>query len=70
MQVVVVPNNATAKKVPWIPGLLAYRKDQKKLYVRANKTWALLTQEKEVKNIYSTLIFFAHSFNLSPHRNK
>ena len=47
--VVVVPDKATAQKVPGIPGLLEYRKDQKKLYVRANKTWNLLTQEKEVK---------------------
>ena len=44
-----MPDNASAKKVPAIPGLLEYRKDQKKLYVRANKTWSLLTQEKEVK---------------------
>ena len=44
-----MPNNATAKKVPAIPGLLEYHNDQKKLYVRANKTWNLLTQEKEVK---------------------
>ena len=47
--VVVVPDNATAQKVPGIPGLLEYRKDEKKLYLRANKTWNLLTQEKEVK---------------------
>ena len=44
-----MPNNATAEKVPEIPGLLEYRKDQEELYVRANKTWNLLTQEKEVK---------------------
>ena len=44
-----MPDNASAIKVPAIPGLLEYRKDQKKLYVRANKTWSLLTQEKEVK---------------------
>ena len=44
----VVPDNAAAEKVPAIPGLLEYRNDQKKLYVRANKTWSLLTQGKEV----------------------
>ena len=56
----VVPDNAAAEKVPAIPGLLEYRKDQKKLYVRANKTWNLLTQEKEVKNrftLWRTLLF-------------
>ena len=47
--VVIAPNNETAKKVPEIPGLLEYRKDQKKLYLRANKTWSLLAQEKEVE---------------------
>ena len=49
----VVPDSAAAKKVPAIPGLLEYRNDQKKLYVRANKTWSLLTQEKEVKNRFT-----------------
>ena len=47
-KVVVVPDNVTAQKVPKIAGLLEYRQDQKKLYLRANKTWNLLTQEKEV----------------------
>ena len=59
-KVVVVPDNAASKKVPAIPGLLEYRNDQKKLYVRANKTWSLLTQEKEVKNrftLWCTLLF-------------
>ena len=49
LKVVVVSNNVSAKKVPAIPGLLEYRKDQKKLYLRANKTWSLLPQEKEVR---------------------
>jgi hypothetical protein len=51
---VVVPDKETAKKMPAIPGLLAYRQDQKKLYVRANKTWNLLTQEKEVTRLNTT----------------
>ncbi|XP_046843367.1 uncharacterized protein LOC124437433 [Xenia sp. Carnegie-2017] len=46
--VVVVPDNKTEKKVPKIPGLLEYRLDQKKLYVRSNKTWNILSQEMEV----------------------
>ena len=44
-----MPDNVIAKNVPEIPGLLEYRQDEKKLYLRANKTWNLLTQEKEVK---------------------
>ena len=47
-QVVVVPDSTAAKKIPKIAGLLEYRKDQKKLYVRSNETWNSLPQEKEV----------------------
>ncbi|XP_028396090.1 uncharacterized protein LOC114520085 [Dendronephthya gigantea] len=47
--IVVLPDGADAGKVPAIPGMLEYRLDSKKLYVRANKTWSPLTQEKEVK---------------------
>ncbi|XP_046843366.1 uncharacterized protein LOC124437432 isoform X2 [Xenia sp. Carnegie-2017] len=46
--VVVVPDNKTEQKVPKIPGLLEYRLDEKKLYVRSNKTWNILSQEMEV----------------------
>jgi hypothetical protein len=49
---VVASSNVTAKKVPEIPGLLEYRQDQKKLYLRANKTWNLLAREKEVTIIF------------------
>ena len=47
----VVSNNVTAKKVPKVPGLLQYREDLKKLFLRANKTWSLLPQEKEVNSV-------------------
>ena len=43
-----MPDDAAAKKVPAVLGLLEYRKDQGKLYVRANKTWNVLTKEKQV----------------------
>ena len=47
--------------MPRIPGLLEYRQDQKKLYLRANKTWNLLTQEKEV---IKELSYLSHTFSL------
>ena len=43
-----LPDSANADKVPAIPGMLEYRLDSEKLYVRANRTWSPLTQEKEV----------------------
>ena len=65
-----MPDNTSAKNVPAIPGLLEYRKDQKKLYVRANKTWSLLTQEKEVKirslyYLYCAVLCLLIIFNLN-----
>ena len=48
LQIVVVPNGATAQKVPPMPGLLEYRKDTKKLYVRSNETWNVIGEEKKV----------------------
>ena len=54
-KVVIVPDNKTAKKVPKIPGLLEYRLDQKKLYVRANETWNILPQEIEVRAAFATV---------------
>ena len=59
LKVVVVPNNVTAEKVPNVPGLLQYRKDKKKLYLRANKTWNLLAQEKEVRKYNPFTVLFA-----------
>ena len=47
-QIVVVPDSAAAQKVPPVPGLLEYRKDTEKLYVRSNKTWNVLGEEKKV----------------------
>ena len=48
IQIVVVPDGEVAKKVPAVPGLLQYRKDNKKLYVRSNETWKVIAPEKKV----------------------
>ncbi|XP_046848420.1 keratin, type II cytoskeletal 1-like isoform X1 [Xenia sp. Carnegie-2017] len=53
--VVVVSDNKTAEKVPQIPGLLEFRLDQKELYVRANKSWNILPQEKEINGKFTNL---------------
>jgi hypothetical protein len=50
LQIVVVPDDETSKKVPKVPGLLKYRKDTKELYVRANESWCVVAQEKKVSN--------------------
>ena len=34
--------------MPAVPGLLQYRKDNKKLYVRSNETWKVIAPEKKV----------------------
>ncbi|CAB3990904.1 Hypothetical predicted protein, partial [Paramuricea clavata] len=49
--IVVVPDSAAAQKVPPVPGLLEYRKDTKKLYVRSNGTWNVIGEEKKVLTI-------------------
>ena len=47
-KIVVVPDSAAAQKVPAVPGLLEYRNDNKKLYVRSNETWNEIGEEKKV----------------------
>ena len=46
-----MPDNATHKMMPNASGILEFREDNQELYVRANKTWSLLMQEKEVKTL-------------------
>lgn len=55
---VVVPDNATAKKFPSVEGMMVYRKDNNKVYVQGNKKLNALAEEKKVdKNTQSLLIF-------------
>jgi hypothetical protein len=44
----VVPDNATAKKVPSVEGMMVYRKDNNKLYVQGDKKLNALAEEKKV----------------------
>lgn len=45
---VVVPDNATAKKFPSVEGMMVYRKDNKKVYVQGDKKLNALAEEKKV----------------------
>jgi hypothetical protein len=56
-QIVVVPDNSTAENVPEVPGLLEYRKDTKKLYLRANETWREIAPEKKVHEYFFEVQF-------------
>ena len=47
-QIVVVPDAKTSKKVPPVPGIMQYRQDEKKLYIRSNETWEVLEPERKV----------------------
>ena len=49
LQIVVVPDGAAAQKVPPVPGLLIYRKDNMKLYIKSNETWNVIGEEKKVQ---------------------
>ncbi|CAB4017887.1 Hypothetical predicted protein, partial [Paramuricea clavata] len=53
--IVVVPDRATAQKVPPVPGLLEYRKDTQKLYVRSNQTWNVIGQENKLNIEFAKL---------------
>ena len=44
----VVPNNATMKKVQNIEGMMVYRKDNNKIYVQGDKKFNALAKEKMV----------------------
>ena len=48
LQIVVVPDSVAAQKVPPVPGLLEYRKDNQKLYVRSNEKWNAIGEENKV----------------------
>ena len=53
MQVVVVQDKVAAQKVPHVPGLLQYRKDNKKFYIRSNGSWNVIGEEKKVPHNFT-----------------
>ena len=47
-KMVVIPDNATAKKFPRVEGMMVYRKDNNKVYVQGNKKLNALAEERKV----------------------
>ena len=45
----VVPNNEKMDKLPKIEGLLSYRSDEMKLYLRGKSQWKALGTQKQVQ---------------------
>ena len=58
----VVPNNATAKKVLSVPGMIVYREDKKKLYVTKNERLNALAEEKKV---HVNIKHIAHAYTFA-----
>ena len=48
LKIVVVLDSSAAQQVLAVDGLLEYRKDKQKLYVRSNETWNVLALESKV----------------------
>lgn len=48
MQIVVVQDSGAARKIPAVPGLLGYRKDTEKLYLRSKDSWNVIAEEGKV----------------------
>ena len=51
MQVAVVPNVRSMNKLPKIEGLLSYRSDDDKLYLKEKAQWRALATQKQVSLI-------------------
>ena len=52
-QMLVVPNNMTAKQAPKVEGMIVYQKDNNKLYVQSDGKLNALAEEK-VLSLYHT----------------
>ena len=57
LQVVVVNNNDTLQKLPNIEGLLSYRADNRKLYLRGKHHWKTMANDGEVRYKNKLLIY-------------
>ena len=56
LQMVVVPDNATAQKLPSVEGMMVYQKDSKKVYVLEDKKLSALAKENEVGYEHNFLV--------------
>lgn len=46
-----VPNNRSMNKLPKVEGLLSYRSDDRKLYLKEKAQWKALATQKEASYI-------------------
>ncbi|XP_028413273.1 uncharacterized protein LOC114536122 [Dendronephthya gigantea] len=53
--IIVVPDNKTVGKIPAVPGILKFRKDNQKLYVRSNERWNAIAEEKKLNSAFAKL---------------
>jgi hypothetical protein len=52
LQMLVVPNNVTARQVPNVEGMMVYQKDNNKLYVQGDGKLNALAEEKVLYKYY------------------
>jgi hypothetical protein len=62
LQVAVVANNRSMNKLPKVEGLLSYRSDDRKLYLKEKSQWQALANQKDVR--FSVLIPFQNEIML------
>ncbi|XP_028391559.1 fibrinogen-like protein A [Dendronephthya gigantea] len=53
--IIVVPDNKTVGKIPAVPGILKFRKDNQKLYVRSHERWNAIAEEKKLNSAFAKL---------------
>ncbi|XP_028413234.1 fibrinogen gamma chain-like [Dendronephthya gigantea] len=53
--IIVVPDNSSVSKIPGISGILEFRKDNQKLYVRSNERWNAIAEEKKLNSAFAKL---------------
>ncbi|XP_028391389.1 uncharacterized protein LOC114516186 [Dendronephthya gigantea] len=52
--IIVVPDSKTVNKIPAVSGILKFRKDNQKLYVRSNERWNAIAEDKKVDQLKAT----------------
>ena len=59
-QVAVVANNRSMNELPKVQGLLSYRTDDRKLYLKEKTQWKALATQKDVSDIQCVLQHFKY----------
>ncbi|XP_028391546.1 uncharacterized protein LOC114516311 [Dendronephthya gigantea] len=53
--IIVVPDNGSVSKIPAVSGILKFRKDNQKLYVRSNERWNVIAEGKKLNSAIAKL---------------